>query len=613
MAQAVTESDPQLAKASSQHFINDVVIKIATQNGSGSQSANHILMNSIFHMGIPVSGKNLFPSNIAGLPTWFTIRVNENGWLAQKNDTNLAVLMNSQTIADDLEEAPTGAFIVINDALKSFVKRDDLTVLAVPFDKLVKGASDDTRLRKKVINVIYVGVVAWLLDMPIETIIDGINNQFKGKAKAADINIGAARVGYDWATETLESKLPYRLEPRDLTKDKIIIEGNESTALGLMFGGVTVAAWYPITPSSSVCENLEKFLRQYRKDPETGKATFAVVQAEDEIASIGMVLGAGWAGARACTATSGPGISLMAEMAGLSYFAEVPAVIVDVQRMGPSTGLPTRNSQGDIASAYQLSHGDTRHVLLIPGNMEECYTFGTLSLELAEQLQTLVFLMSDLDLGMNKWVSDPFAPPSEDPIPRGKVLSADEVEKAGSFNRYEDVDGDGIPYRTLPGTNHPDASFFTRGTGHNISAGYTERSDLWQENMERLLRKYETAKTLVPEPIIELDGDTDYGIIAYGSSDPAVQEARHILKKQHDIDTHYLRLRALPLTDAVENFISSHKTVSVVEQNRDAQVALILKSECPEIATRLESILHYDGMPLDAQTIVTQFLALHSK
>lgn len=606
MAQVVSEETSDSASDTSDVIVNKAVIKIATANGSGSQSANLILMRAIFHLGIPVSSKNLFPSNISGLPTWFTVRVNEDGWLAQNNNTDVSVVMNPQTAAEDVEELPPGSTLVINESLKAHIKRDDINAIIVPFDTLVKEASPDTRLRKKVVNVIYVGVLAWLLDVDMDVVTDAISHQFKGKAKAIDINRNAALVGYEWAEQSLDSKLNLRFEQRNLTEGKIIIEGNEATALGLMFGGVTVAAWYPITPSSSVCENLEKFLNKYRKDPESGKATYAVIQAEDEIASIGMVLGAGWAGARACTATSGPGISLMSEMAGLSYFAEIPAVIVDVQRMGPSTGLPTRNAQGDIMSAYQLSHGDTKHVLLIPGTMEECYTFAMQSLDLAEQLQTLVFLMSDLDLGMNKWIADPFSAPADQAVARGKVLNAEELEKAGSFNRYEDVDGDGIPYRTIPGTDHKDAAYFTRGTGHNKSAGYSERSEDWVSNIDRLSRKYDTARTLVPAPVIEDGNDTSVGVIAYGSSDMAVQEARHLLSKRHDINTNYMRIRAIPFNDDVNDFLSKHETVYVVEQNRDGQVASILRSDYPEFGTRIRSILHYDGMPIDAESIVSQ-------
>lgn len=588
-------------------IINDVVIKIATTNGSGSQSANLILLRSIFKLGIPVNGKNLFPSNIAGLPTWYTIRANEEGWIAQKSKIDIAVCMNPQTVDDDIAELEAGAVLVLNEALSSHAQRDDIKTIIVPFDKLVKEASADTRLRKKVINVIYDGVLAWLMDIPLETIHEAIHHQFGGKPAAVNINQDASTVGYEWAASKLDSKLQHRLEERSLTENKIIIEGNEATALGLMFGGVTVAAWYPITPSSSVCENLSLFMDKYRRDPETGKATYAIVQAEDEIASIGMVLGASWAGSRACTATSGPGISLMSEMAGLSYFAEIPAVIVDVQRMGPSTGLPTRTAQGDILSAYTLSHGDTKHVLLIPGSVEECFHFAKLSLDLAEKIQTMVFLMTDLDMGMNKWLADPFESPENAPLNRGKVLSKEDLEKLGEFGRYADVDGDGIPYRTLPGTDHPNAAYFTRGTGHNSQAVYSEKSEDWVQNMDRLAAKFETVRKMVPSPVIDATG-SNVGIIAYGSSDPAVEEARHYLAIQQDSNTDYLRLRALPLTEDIEAFISQHDVIYVVEQNRDAQVATIMKGELPELATKIQSILHYDGMPIDAQTIVSQYI-----
>jgi len=600
--------EEQTATSETDSIINDVVIKIATTNGSGSQSANLILLRSIFKMGIPANGKNLFPSNIAGLPTWYTIRVNEDGWIGNKTNIDVAVCMNSQTVVDDIAELNSGAVLIINEALKAHAQRDDIKTIVVPFDKLVKEASADTRMRKKVINVIYDGVLAWLMDVPLESIHDAIDYQFGGKPAAVNINQDAATVGYKWAEESLDSKLQHRLEKRSLTDNKIIIEGNEATALGLMFGGVTVAAWYPITPSSSVCENLTTYMDKYRRDPESGKATYAIVQAEDEIASIGMVLGASWAGARACTATSGPGISLMSEMAGLSYFAEIPAVIVDVQRMGPSTGLPTRTAQSDILSAYTLSHGDTKHVLLIPGSVEECFHFAKRSLELAEQLQTMVFLMTDLDMGMNKWLADPFTAPDEEPMHRGKVLSKEDLEKLEDFGRYEDVDGDGIPYRTLPGTNHPNAAYFTRGTGHNSKAIYSEKSEDWVANIDRLSAKFETARTLVPKPVVDAVG-SKVGIIAYGSSHSAVEEARNTLTTQHDAGTDYLRLRALPLSGEVISFIQDHDVIYVVEQNRDAQVAGIIKSELPEFGTRIRSILHYDGMSIDAESIVSQFTA----
>ena len=588
-------------------LINDVVIKLATANGSGSQSANLILMRSMFTMGVPVSGRSLFPSNIEGLPTWFTIRANADGWLAQRAYADIFVAMNRATVEDDLAALPTNTMVVANETLNPFITRDDLIVYAVPFSKLAKDICPETRLRKKIANMIYVGVLAALLGIEMDEVYAAIRYQFGNKPKAVTLNEDGARVGFEWAQENLEPQNRYRIERADLTTGKIIIEGNEASALGLMFGGVSVLAWYPITPSSGVCESLTRLLKKYRHDKETGKATYAVVQAEDEIASIGMVLGASWNGARACTATSGPGISLMAEMAGLSYFAEIPAVIVNVQRMGPSTGLPTRNAQGDITSAYNLSHGDCNHVLLIPGNVEECYSFSMKALDLAEELQTLVFIMSDLDLGMNKWMADPFEPPTE-PLARGKVLDAEDLEKLGTFERYQDVDGDGVGYRTLPGTHHPEAAYFTRGTGHTPKATYSEAAASWKANMDRLTRKFETARTLVPQPVIDQVPEAKIGLIAFGSSDGAVEEARHLLRERHETQTSYLRLRALPVNGQVEKFIAQYENVYVIEQNRDAQVARILKQEYPEHAAKLCSVLHYNGLPLNADAVVDQIV-----
>ncbi len=604
MSSTITEEKTGTSARGSAPKINDAVIKIATKNGSGSQSANLILLRAIFSMGIPVSGKNLFPSNIAGLPTWFTIRANENGWLAQRTRSDIVVAMNEKTIEEDLRELEPGTTAIINESLKRYVTRDDLRLYEVPFSTLVKEACPDTRLRKRVVNLVYVGVLAWLLDLEFDEIEAAINHQFSTKPAAAKINLDAARVGYEWGKATCERLDNIRLQRSDSAKDKIIIEGNEATALGLLFGGASVVAWYPITPSSSVCEYLTDYFHKYRIDPETGKATFAVVQAEDEIASIGIVLGAGWAGARSVTATSGPGISLMGEMAGLSYFAEIPAVIIDVQRMGPSTGLPTRTCQGDIASAYQLSHGDCRHVLLIPGTVQECFEFSSLSLELAEHLQTLVFVMSDLDLGMNKWMADSFDAPEDGPLARGKVLSAEDLERLGGFERYRDVDGDGVPYRTLPGTDHEKAPYFTRGTGHNAKSDYTESSKDWKENIDRLAHKFETARGLTPRPIVDEPEGASIGIIAYGSSHPAIEEARHLLLDDQDIATSYLRIRALPCKGEIRDFIDRYDSIYLVEQNRDAQMAGILSAEFPDVAAKIQSILHYDGMPIDAEFIV---------
>jgi 2-oxoglutarate ferredoxin oxidoreductase subunit alpha len=589
--------------------VNDVTITVATSNGTGSQSANLILMRSIFNMGIPVSGKNMFPSNIQGLPTWFTVRANSEGWVARKRDPDVFVAMNIESVAEDIASLRPGAVLVINKSLASYVNREDLTVHVVPFDDLVVPVCKEAKLRKMVVNIMYVGVLAHLLDIEMTEVEAAIKRQFAKKEKAAKLNTEAAVAGYEWAKENLPGARPHVLRRMTATQGKIIIEGNQAAALGLTFGGLTVLAWYPITPSSSLCESAIDFLEEVRKDPETGQPTYAVVQAEDEIASIAMVVGAGWAGARAATATAGPGISLMSEIAGLAYFAEIPAVIIDVQRMGPSTGLPTRTCQGDIFKAYHLSHGDCKHPLLIPGNMIESYEFAALSLDLAERLQTLVFVMLDLDLGMNSWMSDSFDPITR-PIDRGKVLSAEDLNRLGSFARYKDVDGDGICYRTLPGTDHPNAAYFTRGTGHTDQATYSEKPKDWKNNMDRLARKFDTARALMPKPVVHtMPGGGDVGIIAFGSSDGAVEEARHVLRKDKGVATDYLRLRALPIDTEVRQFIDSHRVVYVVEQNRDAQAASILKLECPHRTEAIESVLHYSGLPIDAQSIVEGILA----
>lgn len=606
MSQAVADAAKKPATSDPFQQVNDVVIRIATPNGSGSQSANNALMRSIFTMGIPVSSKNLFPSNIQGLPTWFTIRANEHGWQSARNRTDLCIAMNPQTAAEDIAELQPGTMLVCRESLKALVKRDDLVVYVVPFNKIVNTVCDETRLRKMVINMIYVGVVAHLLGIEFEEVEKAIHWQFAKKVKAAQLNTQAARAGYDYALANLEPQTRFVLKRSKAAEGKILLEGNQATALGMVFGGLTFASWYPITPSSSVCEYLTGYMDKYRRDPD-GKNTYVILQAEDELAAIGMVLGASWAGARSFTATSGPGISLMAEMAGLSYFAEVPAVVVDVQRMGPSTGLPTRTCQGDMSKAYYLSHGDCKHILLMPGNMKECYEFAMESLELAEQFQTIVFLMTDLDLGMNKWLSDSFEYPPK-PISRGKVLSAEDLSQNGTFARYKDVDGDGIPYRTVPGTNHPGAAFFTRGTGHTETAAYSEKAEAWQKNIDRLARKFDTARETVPQPIVENEAGAVIGIIAYGSTDAAVAETRHILEHEHGVKTAYLRLRALPVGKTVQEFCGSYKKILIVEQNRDAQVAGILKSEYPELAPRFTSILHYNGLPIDADSLVGKIL-----
>lgn len=604
-----TANAPQSAQNGTR--VNDVVIKIATANGSGSQSANLILMRSMYKMGVPVSGKNMFPSNIQGLPTWFSIRASEKGYLAQAKHIDICVAMNPDSAHDDIAELEPGATLIIRKRLASYVTRDDLNVFVLPFTDLAAEACEDTRLRNKVINVVYVGAIAYLLGIDMDTVTDAVAAQFGKKQKAIDLNVGAVQAGFKWAEANMTNRPPYRIERRNLTDGKILLEGNEATALGLMFGGASVAAWYPITPSSSVCEHLTRFMKKYRHE-EDGKSTYAIIQAEDELGAFAMVLGAGWAGARSFTATSGPGMSLMAEMAGLSYFAEIPAVITNVQRMGPSTGLPTRTCQGDIASAYYLSHGDCKHPLLIPGSMSECYEFAMKALDLAQRTQTLVFLMSDLDLGMNQWLTDPFDPPKE-PLDFGKVLNAAQLDAAGEFARYKDVDGDGIPYRTLPGTNHPLAAYFTRGTGHTEKSGYSEKPDNWQANMDRLTRKFETIRREhLPTPIIGNEGTGDVAIIAYGSTDVAIDEARDMLRENHNTQSHYMRVRALPIHPDAVRFIEDHDAVYLVEQNRDAQMASIIRAEYPHLATKIHSILHYDGMPINADTIVNGVLTARS-
>jgi 2-oxoglutarate/2-oxoacid ferredoxin oxidoreductase subunit alpha len=447
-----------------------------------------------------------------------------------------------------------------------------------------------------------------MLDIDLDDLKTAVGRQFSKKASAAKLNTEAAVAAYEWARDNLRKQTTFTLQRGNATKGKIIIEGNQAAGLGLVFGGLTVLAWYPITPSSSLCESAIDFLQELRRDPETGKATYAVIQAEDEIASIAAVVGAGWAGARAATATAGPGISLMSEIVGLAHFAEIPAVIIDVQRMGPSTGLPTRTCQGDMWKAYHLSHGDCKHPMLIPANPAECFELAAEALNLAERLQTLVFVMTDLDIGMNSWMSDPFVPIAK-PIDRGKVLTAEDLTRLGEFGRYKDLDGDGICYRTLPGTNNPIGTYFTRGTGHTDTATYSEKPHDWKNNIDRLARKFDTSRKLLPRPAIELVPGAEIGIIAYGSSDPAVQEARAALKADSSVVADYLRLRALPVDTDVRSFIESHRVVYVVEQNRDAQVASILRLEMPERAPSIQSILHYSGLPIDAQTIVEGVLA----
>jgi 2-oxoglutarate/2-oxoacid ferredoxin oxidoreductase subunit alpha len=586
--------------------VNDFSIQVATVNGSGSQTANLVLLRSIFQMGIPVSGKNMFPSNIAGLPTWYTVRANRDGFIARKKEVDFLVAMNAETAKEDVMTLEPGRAVLYDEPLKLSELRTDLTFYPVPFDKIVATVCTDAKLRRLVKNMIYDGVLSELLGIEMGEMERALRKQFGKKVKAADLNMGALKAGAEYARTALKKTDPFWVERMDKTNGMILIEGNTAAALGAMLAGVTVVAWYPITPSSSLPEAMIGYMKKYRIDKTTGKATYAIVQAEDEIASIGMVLGAGWAGARAMTSTSGPGISLMSEFAGLAYYAEIPGVIFDIQRVGPSTGLPTRTAQGDIASAALLSHGDTKQLLLIPSSVEECYEMAMTSFDLAERFQQIVFVMSDLDLGMNMWMAAPFTYP-EAAIDRGKVLDAESVKRLGAeWGRYRDVDGDGIPYRSVPGTGMP--SYFTRGSGHNERGQYSERPDDYQRNVDRLARKHETAKTAVPKPIVD-DAEAEIGIIGYGTSHWAIVEARAQLEKEAGIKTAYMRLRAFPFSEEVDAFIARYPRIYVVEQNRDAQMKMLLRTELPAGATtHVQSVLHYNGLPVDARSLSDDIL-----
>lgn len=589
---------------------NDFVLNIATVNGSGSQSANLVLLKSLFRMGIPVGGKNVFPSNIAGLPTWFWIRANDQGFVGRKSLADIVVAMNPSTLQDDIQTVRPGGFFIYNSDLpqKPNQQRTDIQWVPVPFKTLVDSATDAIKIKKLLINMIYVGVLAQLLKVNSEDLDGALKNQLGGKESVLEANRKALRVGWDWAAAHLQNlSFPFVAEKRPV-KDQVLMDGNTASAMGLLFGGCTVGSWYPITPSTSLMETFQNLCRKYRVDA-SGKNNFAVLQAEDELAAIGMVLGAGWAGARAMTATSGPGVSLMAEAAGFSYFAEIPAVIWNVQRAGPSTGLPTRTLQGDLLESVFLSHGDTKHPCLIPGNIQECFEFGQTCFDLAERLQQLVIVLSDLELGMNVWAHPRWAYP-EKPFDRGKVLSEKDLEKHSNFARYKDIDGDGIPYRTLPGTRHPAAAYFTRGTGHNENAGYSEKAADFEGMLTRLHKKWETAKSLVPAPRIQASS-SKLGLISYGAVDIPVEEALFELKNK-GLAFDYMRLRSIPFCDQVEQFIQSHNRVYILDQNRDGQMHKLLGMEFPHLVSKMISVTHFDGTPLPADFVVQALMEKES-
>src|SRR5947209_18420604 len=597
----------QEATAGAQRVVNDFSIQVATVNGSGSQTANMVLLRSILLMGVPVSGKNMFPSNIAGLPTWYTIRASKRGYVGRKKEVDFLVAMNAETAKEDVLTLEPGAAVVYDEPLKLNALRNDLVFYPAPFDKLVAPVCPDAKLRRLVRNMIYDGILAKLLGIDMALMEKALNKQLGKKGKAVALNMGALKAGWDYAEANFTKQDPFSIERMTEAVGKILIEGNSAAAIGCMMAGVTVVAWYPITPSSSLCESLISYMKKYRIDKETGKATFAIVQAEDEIASLGMLIAASWAGARAMTATAGPGISLMSEFAGLAYYAEAPAVIFDVQRVGPSTGLPTRTAQGDLLTTAFLSHGDTKHIMIMPSSVEECYQMSQEAFDLAERFQTPVFVMMDLDLGMNNWMSEGFRYPDK-PVDRGKLLTDEVLKRIGEWGRYKDVDGDGIPYRTIPGDGMP--VYFARGSGHNARGQYSERPDDYVDNMDRLARKYETARTWVPKPEIDVVKGTAIGIIGYGTSHWAILESRDQLREETDVKTSYFRLRAYPFTEDLARFIDAHDRLYVVEQNRDAQLLQLMKLELsPERTAKLRSVLHYNGLPIDARSVTDDLLA----
>jgi 2-oxoglutarate/2-oxoacid ferredoxin oxidoreductase subunit alpha len=616
MSQVQPVLDRGMPLLSVEPIVNDLCITFSTINGSGSATANITLLKALFRMGIPVSGKNVFPSNIQGLPTWYTLRVNKHGFIGRSEKDDIVVAMNASTIGKEQDYLVPGGVLFYADEIKLPYQRDDIVIYPMPIKQLIKEADISNKLRDYIANMVYVGILAQMLNIDLQKIYDALDFHFKGKKSAIDTNYNVIVNAASWTAENLPKRDRYLVEPMDVTKGMIMTDGNTAGALGSLYGGVQFVAWYPITPASSLAESLNEFVPILRRDPESGRDTCAVVQAEDELAAVGMTVGAGWAGLRSMTATSGPGLSLMAEYMGLAYFSETPLVVWDVQRVGPSTGLPTRTAQGDLTFGYFLSHGDTEFPMLIPGDINECFEFGWRAFDIAERLQTPVIIMSDLDLGMNQWMAKPFEYPDE-PMDRGKVLWEDGLEALlqklnNEWGRYLDVDGDGIPYRTLPGNKHPRAAFFTRGTGHDEFAKYSEDPEMWKRGMDRLKRKFLQSKDMVPAPVIDLCEGAKVGIIACGSTEMAVQEARSILN-QTGICTNFLRVRALPFNDQVADFIRRHDRNYVVEINRDGQLKDLLALEFCDLTGNLISVSQMDGLPLTAKWIVDQITRMEEK
>ncbi len=583
-------------------IVNDFSITVATVNGSGSQTSNLTLLRALFKMGIPVSGKNIFPSNIQGMPTWYTIRLNHRGYLARRSEQEIVVAMNPATFARDLQSVlPGGAFYYADD-IKLDRGRDDISYYPIPAKRVARESGASIKLRDYVANMAYVGVLAQMLHLDMEIIQQALEFHFKGKKAPIDLNLSVIQAAAAWAEDSLEKMDPYMVEPMDATEGYIMTDGNTAAALGAIYGGVAFASWYPITPASSLAEALQTYLPTLRQDPETGKNTYAVLQAEDELAAIGMAIGAGWAGLRSMTSTSGPGVSLMTEFAGLAYFSEVPVVIWDVQRVGPSTGLPTRTQQGDITMVRFLGHGDSEQIILFPGSATECFEFGWQAFDLAERLQAPIFVLSDLDLGMNQWMTEPFTYPDK-PMDRGKVLWEEDFKTMnGTWGRYLDIDGDGIPYRSVMGNRNPQSSYFARGTGHNESARYTEDSETWVRIQERIKKKYRTARGMMPKPIVNLEKDAAFGFISVGSANAPVQEARHLMAEE-GIQTDYMRIRAVPFSDEIREFILRHPRHYVVELNRDGQLHQLLTLEFADLSDRIVSVSYSDGLPLTASWV----------
>ena len=595
-------------------IINDFSITVGTANGSGSQTSNLTILRALFKMGIPVTGKNMFPSNIQGLPTWYTIRLSKDGYTARRDEHEIVVAMNPESFERDVEDVLPGGVLFYNNSIKTPIERDDITAYPMEVKGIIKEAGIPSSLRTMVSNMVYIGVLAQMLGIEIAKIKMALDFHFKGKEKPVAINMNVIEASAAWASENLEKTDNFFVEPMDKTDGLIMADGNTAAALGSIYGGVQVVGWYPITPATSLVEKMSTYLPKLRMTKDD-KATYAIVQAEDELAALGITIGGAWSGARAMTSTSGAGISLMGEYVGLAYFAEVPLVIWNIQRMGPSTGLPTRTSQGDLKQAVSVSHGDTKHIVLLPGSARECFEFGWKAFDVAERTQTPVFVLSDLDLGQNQWMSEPFEYP-DIPMDRGKVLWEEDFEefeaKHGKWGRYKDVDGDGIPYRTVAGNRHVGSTYFARGTGHDAFANYSEDPDLWMEGMNRLNLKYETARQYVPDAIIEEMEDSKIGIIAYGSTTPAVIEARDLLAKE-GVKTDYLRLRALPINDIVKEFVRKYDEIFVVEMNHNGQLREILSIEMPEESTKMTSSILNNGLSLTAEWIRDDILAKKEK